>query len=155
MDARFAEDFKAGDIFDLGKYRVSRDEIIEFAQKYDPFPFHIDDEAAAKTVFGGIISSGWLTSLIWLRLMHKNFLSYETILGSPGHEKVIWPTPVRPNDELYGKVEILESRVSKSKPDLGFVRYRATLSNQLDKVVFDTTSTLIVKPRSAGGDQES
>ncbi len=147
MDARFAEDFKAGDIFYLGKYQVSRKEIVEFALKYDPFPFHYDDEAAAETVFGSIISSGWLTSLIWLRLMHKNFLNYKTVLGSPGHEEVKWPTPVRPNDELYGKAEILESRVSKSKPDLGFVRYRATLCNQVDELVFDTTSTMIVKPR--------
>ena len=151
MDARFAEDFKAGDIFDLGKYQVSRDEIIEFARQYDPFPFHVDDELAAGTVFGGIISSGWLTSLIWLRLMHKNFLSYETILGSPGHEEIKWPTPVRPDDELHGKAEILESRISKSKPDLGFVRYRATLSNQRDEVVFDTTSTLMVKSRLVDG----
>ena len=96
-------------------------------------------------------TSGWLTSLIWLRLMHKNFLSYETILGSPGHEEVKWPTPVRPDDELYGKAEILESRISKSKPELGFVRYRATLSNQRDEVVFDTTSTLMVKSRLADG----
>ena len=81
--------------------------------------------------------------------MHKNFLSYETILGSPGHEEVKWPTPVRPNDELNGKLEILESRVSKSRPDLGFVRYRATLCNQLKEIVFDTKSTLIVKPRLA------
>tara|TARA_A100001037_G_C15006769_1_gene569755 strand:+ start:593 stop:1051 length:459 start_codon:yes stop_codon:yes gene_type:complete len=151
MNARFAEDFKAGDIFDLGKYQVSRDEIIEFAKQYDPFPFHVDDEIAAETDFGGIISSGWLTSLIWLRLMHENFLSYETILGSPGHEEVKWPTPVRPDDELYGKAEIFESRISKSKPGLGFVKYRATLCNQRDEIVFDTTSTLIVKTRLADG----
>tara|TARA_E500000331_G_scaffold1461_1_gene1468 strand:- start:991 stop:1455 length:465 start_codon:yes stop_codon:yes gene_type:complete len=146
MNARFAEDFKSGDNFDLGKYQVSRNEIIDFAQKYDPFPFHIDDEAAAETVFGSIISSGWLTSLIWLRLMHQNFLTYETILKSPGHEEVQWPNPVRPDDELHGNIEILESRVSKSRPDIGFVRYRATLRNQNHEIVFNTTSTMIVKP---------
>ena len=95
MGARFSEDFKPGEIYELGKYTVSRNEIIDFAKKYDPFPFHIDDEAAAETVFGGIISSGWLTSLIWLRLMHQNFLTYETILGSPGHEEVKWPNPAK------------------------------------------------------------
>jgi acyl dehydratase len=149
MSIRYAEDFKAGNIFNLGNYQVTQEEIVEFAKKYDPFPFHIDEEAAAKTVFSGIISSGWLTSLIWLRLMHKNLLSYETILGSPGHEEIKWPTPVRPGDELNGQIEILESRVSKSKPDLGFVRYRAILINQKDETVFDTTSTLIVKSRLA------
>lgn len=146
---RHAEDFKPGDIFDLGTYEVTRDEIIEFAQKYDPFPFHVDEEAAQATVFGSIISSGWLTALIWLRLMHESFLSYETILGSPGHEEMNWPKPVRPGDRLQGRVEIKESRVSKSKPDMGFVRYTATLSNQDGEDVFVTTSTLIVKAHQA------
>ena len=71
MSIRYAEDFEEGDIFDIGHYEVTREEIIKFAKKYDPFPFHVDEEFASKTVFGGIISSGWLTSLVWLRLMHK------------------------------------------------------------------------------------
>ena len=147
MSIRYAEDFEVGEKFDLGRYHVTREEIVDFAQKYDPFPFHIDEEFASKTVFGGIISSGWLTSLVWLRLMHKNFLEYETVLGSPGHEEVKWPTPVRPEDQLEGTLEVLEQRVSRSRPDLGFVRYRATLTNQNDETVFDTTSTMIIKPR--------
>ena len=149
MNLRYAEDYNAGDVFDLGTYSVTREEIIEFSRKYDPFPFHVDDQAAQATVFRGIISSGWLTALVWLRLMHKTFLCQETTLGSPGHEEMIWPTPVRPGDRLNGRVEIKESRVSRSKPDLGFVRYTATLSNQEDEEVFVTTSTLIVKPRPA------
>ena len=149
MNIRYAEDYKAGDVFDLGTYDVTHDEIIEFSRQYDPFPFHIDDQAAQETVFGGIISSGWLTALVWLRLMHKAFLCHETTLGSPGHEEMIWPTPVRPGDQLSGQLEIKESRVSKSKPDLGFVRYISKLSNQEGEEVFVTTSTLIVKPRSA------
>ena len=149
MSFKFAEDYKAGDTLDLGSFDVTREEIVEFAQKYDPFPFHIDDEAAKATVFGGIISSGWLTALVWLRLMHKNFVCYETVLGSPGHEEMVWPTPVRPGDRLTGTVEIKESRVSKSNPDLGFVRYTAKLTNQNNDEVFMTTSTLIVKSRSS------
>ena len=149
MSFKFAEDYKAGDTLDLGSFDVTREEIVEFAQKYDPFPFHIDDEAAKATVFGGIISSGWLTALVWLRLMHKNFVCYETVLGSPGHEEMVWPTPVRPGDRLTGTVEIKESLVSKSKPDLGFVRYTAKLTNQNNDEVFMTTSTLIVKSRSS------
>ena len=149
MNSRYVEDYSAGDIFDLGTYEVSREEIIEFSQKYDPFPFHVDDRAAEETVFGGLISSGWLTALVWLRLMHKAFLCYETTLGSPGHEEMVWPTPVLPGDRLKGRVEIKESRVSASKPDLGFVRYTATLTNQEGKEVFVTTSTMIVKPRPA------
>ena len=84
MENRYLEDFKKGDIFDLGEYVFSEDEIIDFAKKYDPFPFHVNKKEAEKTVFGGIISSGWLTALIWLGMMHKSFLSYDTIMGSPG-----------------------------------------------------------------------
>jgi len=146
---KFAEDYKVGDSFELGEFEVTREEVVEFAQKYDPFPFHVDDEAAKATVFGGIISSGWLTALVWLRLMHSQFLCYETVLGSPGHEEMVWPTPVRPGDRLSGTVEIKESRVSKSKPELGFVRYTAKLTNQENEAVFITTSTLMVKSRFA------
>ena len=149
MNFRYAEDCNAGDVFDLGTYDITHEEIIEFSRKYDPFPFHVDDQATQETVFGGIISSGWLTALIWLRLMHKAFLCHETTLGSPGHEEMIWPTPVRPGDRLNGRLEIKESRVSRTKPDLGFVRYSATLSNQEGEEVFVTTSTLIVKPHPA------
>jgi acyl dehydratase len=146
---RFAEDYKSGDVFDLGSYDVTREEIVEFSKRYDPFPFHVDDEAARAMVFGGIIASGWLTALVWLRLMHRAFLCYETTLGSPGHEEMNWSKPVRPGDQLQGRVEIKGSRTSKSKPDLGFVRYTSTLSNQHGEQVFVTTSTLIVKSRSA------
>jgi acyl dehydratase len=149
VNFKFAEDYKVGDSFELGQFEVTRKEVVEFAQKYDPFPFHIDDEAAKATVFGGIISSGWLTALVWLRLMHRHFVCDETVLGSPGHEEMVWPTPVRPGDRLSGSVEIKESRVSKSKPELGFVRYTAKLTNQENEEVFITTSTLIVKSRFA------
>ena len=147
MKTRYAEDYKAGDVFELGTYELSQKEIIEFSQKYDPFPFHVDEQAAKNTVFKGIISSGWLTGLVWLRMMHDSFLCHETTLGSPGHEEMLWPKPVRPGDRLTGLLEIKESRVSVSKPDLGFVRYTSTLKNQNQEEVFITSSTVIVKPR--------
>ena len=143
----YAEDYKPGEVFNLGTYEVMAEEIATFAEKYDPFPFHLDEEAAKKTIFGGVISSGWLTALIWLRLMHQSFLNYETTLGSPGHEEMIWPNPVRAGDCLTGWLEIKENRVSKSKPNLGFVRYKAKLLNQDDKEVFVTTSTIIINTR--------
>ena len=125
MQKTHAEDYKSGEVFNLGTYEGTAEEISTFAEKYDPFPFHIDEKAAKETIFGGIISSGWLTTLIWRRLMHKSFLNYEITLGSPGHEGMIWPTPVHAGDNLMGWLEIKESRVSKSKPNLGFVRYTA------------------------------
>jgi len=146
---RFAEDYKTGEAFDLGSYEVTREEIVEFATKYDPFPFHVDQEAARATPFGGIIASGWMTALIWLRLMHRSFLDPATTLGSPGHEEMNWPTPVKPGDVLTGRLVVKESRVSKSKPGIGFVRYTATLHNQRGDCVFVTTSTLIIQSRAA------
>src|ERR1043166_3469896 len=102
---RYAEEYQLGDIYDLGEYEVTLDEIIEFARKYDPFPFHIDEGLAQSTIFGGIIASGWLTALMWLRLMHRAFISVETTLGSPGHEEMKWLKPVRPGDRLHGRLE--------------------------------------------------
>jgi len=145
--ARFAEDFRVGEEFELGSYLVTRDELVDFARKYDPFPFHVDEEAARSAPFGGVIASGWMTALIWLKLMHESLLDPATVLGSPGHEEMNWPTPVKPGDTLSGRVEIKESRVSKSKPGLGFVRYTARLHNQRGDCVFVTTSTLIVRSR--------
>jgi len=86
--------------------------------------------------------------LIWLRLMHEALLDPATVLGSPGHEEMNWPTPVKPGDRLHGRVEIKESCISKSKPGLGFVRYTAKLYYQPDDCVFVTTSTLIVRART-------
>ena len=82
--------------------------------------------------------------------MHKSFLNYETTLGSPGHEEMLWPPPVRAGDNLTGQLEIKETRVSKSKPNLGFVRYTAKLLNQNDKEVFVTTSTMIISTKPTG-----
>ena len=148
MENQYVEDFKKGDIFDIGEHTFSEEEIIDFAKKYDPFPFHINKDAAEKTVFGGIISSGWLTALVWLGMMHKSFLSYDTTMGSPGHEEMIWPKPVRPGDCVSGQLEILDCRKSKSKPALGFVRYEAKLVNQVNEIVFITKSTLMIKTRN-------
>ena len=82
-------------------------------------------------------------------MMHENFLSYEVTLGSPGHEEMLWPQPVRPGDTLNGSITIKGVKISKSKPDLGFIRYEALLKNQNQKYVFSTTSTLIIKTRQS------
>ena len=148
-DLYYAEDFKEGETFNLGIYNVTKEEIVDFAEKYDPFPFHVDEAKAKETIFEGIISSGWLTALIWLRMMHEEFLSYEVTLGSPGHEEMLWPQPVRPGDTLNGSITIKGVKISKSKPDLGFIRYEALLKNQEQKCVFSTTSTLIIKTRQS------
>ena len=86
----YANEFYVGQKFNLGEKSVSLDDIKEFAQKYDPFPFHTNEELASETIFKGIISSGWQTALVWLGMMHDSFLNYDTVLGSPGHDSLIW-----------------------------------------------------------------
>ena len=145
--ARYAQDYRPGETIDLGAREITREEILDFARRYDPHPFHLDEAAAGETMFGGLIASGWQTALVWLELMHGTFIHAETSLGSPGHEELTWPNPVRPGDRLTGRAEVREVRVSKSRPGLGFVRYTATLTNQRDETVLITTSTLIVRAR--------
>ena len=135
-DLYYAEDFKEGEIFNLGTYNVTKEEIVDFAEKYDPFPFHVDEAKAKETIFEGIISSGWLTALIWLRMMHEKFLSYEVTLGSPGHEEMLWPQPVRPGDTLNGSITIKGVKLSKSTPDKRFSRYEAFLTTHDQTCVF-------------------
>jgi acyl dehydratase len=146
---RYAEDYKPGDVFELGTYDVTAAEIVEFAKKYDPQPFHIDEEAAKKTIHGGLISSGWLTGIIMLQLMRRGFICVETSMGSPGHDELRWLKPVRPGDRLHGRVVVGDVRISKSRPEMGFVNNTATLTNQNGEVVFSMKSAAIFKTRAA------
>ena len=130
------EDMTVGQIFDFeGSYKISRDEIIEFARKYDPQPFHVDESAASKTMYGGLIASGWHTSAIAMRLMCDGFMNKSTGIGSPGVDEIRWVRPVRPDDELTAYMEILEVTPSRSKPDRGSIKQKVIVTNQKDEVV--------------------
>jgi acyl dehydratase len=146
---RYLEDYNAGDLFDLGSYDITREEIIEFASRYDPFPFHLDDAAAKATPFGGLISSGWMTALIWMRMMHERIIHPDCSLGSPGHEGLKWPAPVRPGDRLQGELKVRDRRVSRSKPGIGFVSFDTTLTKQTGEAVFVIAGSMIVRSRPA------
>lgn len=148
MSLRYAEDYRAGEVFELGSHEMTAGEIVEFAKQYDPQPFHIDEEAAKKTIHGGLISSGWLTGIIMLRLMQRGFICMETSMGSPGHDELRWLKPVRPGDRLTGRVEVLDVKISKSRPEMGFVNNVATLTNQHGEVVFRMKSAAIFKTRA-------
>ena len=147
MNLRYAEDYIPGEIIDLGSLQISEAEILEFAQKYDPQPIHTDKEFARRSQFGGLISSGWLTSLLLFRLMLSGFICRETSLGSPGQDETRFFKPVRPGDTLHGRVEVGEVRISKSKPDMGFVQNTATMTNQDGDLVLRIRSTAIFKTR--------
>jgi len=149
--SRFAEDYRAGEEFDLGSYRVTREEIVDFATKYDPFPFHVDEKAAQATPFGGIIRQR-LDDGARLAEAHAPVFPRPRhdarIAGARGGELA---DAGEAGDTLTGKVAIRESRISRSKPGMGFVRYTATLQNERGECVFVTTSTIIVRARGEHG----
>ncbi|MCB1325883.1 MAG: MaoC family dehydratase [Spirochaetales bacterium] len=129
----YYEDFQSGQEFRLGEYTVSREEILDFARQYDPQPFHIDEEQARDSMFGGLIASGWHTASICMRLYVDAVLNGAASLGSPGVDELRWKRPVRPGDRLSGVFRILECRPFRK--GVGLVRGRANLQNQDGKLV--------------------
>ena len=131
----YFEDFAVGEVFELGSTTVSEAEIVAFAQEYDPQPFHVDRAAAERSMFGGIIASGWHTCALTMRLMVDGMLARGASLGSPGIEQLRWTKPVRPGDTLSARVVVLEVQASQSKPDRGTVRIRTEVTNQAGEQV--------------------
>lgn len=130
MSRIYWEDFHPGKEIDLGEYEVTRDEILEFARRYDPQPFHTDEDAARDSIYGGLIASGWHTCAMMMRLLCDAVLSNAASLGSPGVESVRWLKPVRPGDTLRARMRILETRASRSKPDRGIIKSHWEVENQ-------------------------
>ena len=132
---RYFEDFKPGQVIELGSHTIMRDEILAFAKQFDPQPFHLDEEAAKKTIYGGLIASGWHTVSITMRLLYDGLVKDTVSLGSPGVDELRWVKPVRPGDTLSARVTVLECVPSRSKPDRGIVRSMVELRNQHGEVV--------------------
>lgn len=117
----YFDDFVVGKSIDVGSCIVTEEEILDFAVKFDPQPFHVDKAAAAKSIYGGIIASGWHTCGMIMRLMVDGFLKDSASLGSPGVDEIRWIKPVRGGDTLHVTTTALEMRPSTSKPDRGVV----------------------------------
>ena len=147
MTRQYLEDFVVGQIFSSGQLRVNKEAIIAFAGQFDPQPFHLDEEAARKSVFGGLAASGWHTAALTMRLLvESEFRPADGILGV-GFDELSWPRPVRPGDELHTTSEVLDVRPSKSRPDRGLIRVRTTTFNQNGEAVQIFTGNLIVPRR--------
>ena len=121
------EDLTPGRVFDLGTVTVDRDEMIAFARRFDPQPFHLDDEAGKKSVFGDLAASGWFTAALWMRAYADAVLLDSTSLASPGGERIRWPAPVFGGDVLTPTLEILDARRSRSRPEMGLVSLGARM----------------------------
>lgn len=147
----YFEDLPAGTVFDLGTYGVTKEEILEFARKYDPQPFHTDEEAAKDSIYGGLIASGWHTCSMMMRLLCDGLLSRAASLGSPGMDQIRWLKPVRPGDTLHGVMKIVDSRASRSKPDRGVIRSRWEVHNQDGEMVMTMEGIGMYRRREPGG----
>ena len=150
VDDRYFEDYVEGSTYEYGYLSVTEDEIIEYALRFDPQPFHIDPEYARASQFGGIIASGWHTSGTCMRMFADHFLTHNASLASPGVDDIRWPAPVRPGDKLRLRVTIGETRVSKSKPDRGLIETISELVNQDDVVVMAMRAKNFIARRNPG-----
>jgi acyl dehydratase len=143
----YFEDFAAGQKFVTASRRVEAAEIVEFAAKYDPQPFHLDPEAAEESLFGGLAASGWHSAAMTMRLLvDSEFRPAGGIIGGGG--ELQWLKPVRPGDELHVESEVVELRESRSRPRQGLVKVRIATLNQHGEIVQTFTPTLLVDRRS-------
>ena len=147
----YFEDLEVGAETYFGSYEVTREEVIEFARKYDPQPFHLSDEAAARTHFGRIAASGWHTCAMTMGVIARYVVKEEQAgLGSPGIDELRWLKPVYPGDTLHVHGTIVETRPSRSKPEIGSFRTETAVTNQDGEKVMTFTSIVLMRRRPAG-----
>ncbi len=145
---QYFEDIEVGQKASFGQYEVTREEVTEFARKFDPQPFHLSDEAAAQTHFGRLSASGWHTCAMAMSMVVENLkANRQAGLGSPGIDELRWLKPVYPGDTLRCETEIIEKRPSQSRPEMGSFRSRMTVINQDDVPVMTFTSIGLVQTR--------
>jgi len=143
----FFEDLNEGDIAKFGSYKIEKEELIEFATKYDPQPFHLDEEAAKKSVFGSLCTSGWQTTAVMMRMLIDHVMETGMAsMGSPGMDNLRWLKPVLVDDTLRCEMEMLSKSESKSKPHIGFVKMQIDVFNQNDiKIMTVTANSMIMR----------
>lgn len=144
------EDFREGEVREFGRTEVKREDIVRFASEFDPQPFHLDEAAAGRTMFGGLIASGWHTAAMAMRMMCDAYLLKSASLGSPGIEQLKWLRPVRPGDTLRVRLTILETRPMQSKPDVGLLKSRHEVVNQDGEVVMQMEGYGMMRRRPPG-----
>ena len=148
MSEKYLEDFAPGQVYRSGRTRVETDRVKAFASEFDPQPFHLDEDAAGRSIFGGLAASGWHTAALTMRLLvESDFKPAGGIVGA-GFEELRWPLPVRPGDELYVEAEVLEVRPSKSRPSQGLIKVRTTTRNEKGEAVQISVGNLVVRRRA-------
>ena len=146
----YFEDLEVGAETDFGSYHVTREEVLEFARKYDPQPFHLSDEEAAKTHFGRLAASGWHTTAMTMAVIARYVVRHKQAgLGSPGIDELRWKKPVYPGDTLHVRGRILEKTPSRSRPEMGSFRTQTTVTNQDDETVMTFVSIVLIQRRQS------
>lgn len=140
---RFYDDFSVGEKFSLGTVVMKEEEMINFATQFDPQRFHLDPEAAAETIYGGLIASGWHTGSLMMKLLAEGFLGEHSV-GAAGLSELSWPAPVRVGDVLTLTVEIMKKRESKSRQHLGLIEIKNQLVNQNGEVALQAVPTMLI-----------
>ena len=147
---RYFEDLEIGAETDFGSYEVTREEVLDFARKYDPQPFHLSDEEAAKTHFGRLAASGWHTCAMTMAVIARYVVEDEQAgLGSPGVDELRWLKPVFPGDTLHVRSKLVEKTPSRSRPEMGSFRSQTVVTNQDDVPVLSFTSIVLIRRRPA------
>lgn len=149
MSQLYYNDLNVGDKYKFNGIQISREDIISFGHRYDPLPFHIDEEAAMESIFDGLIASGLQTLALTQRQIVDHFYQDLHILGGFGFKEVLFPNPVRPGDTLYISLEILEKRPSESDPSRGLVTVKRTITNQNDTPVLTAVNNLLLQRRQS------
>ncbi len=153
MSELFFEDFSVGQVFvSARRLRVEEDEIIAFAKKFDPQPFHLDEQAARTSIFGGLIASGWHTAAVTMRLLTESEFNPAGGTIGLGFDQLRWPVPVRPGDELRIESEVLDIRPSKTRSDRGLMKMRTRTFNQRGEIVQEVVGNALVPRRPAAKD---
>ncbi len=149
MSDRYLEDYSVGEVVEANGVSLSESDILDFALRYDPQPFHLDREAAQRSIFGGLIASGWQTGALALRMLIQAGLIGKGSMGSPGLDDVRFLKPVRPGDTLYAKARIESLRESASKPDRGIVLVQYWVENHTGETVMTFKANQLIAKRPA------
>lgn len=150
MPARFFEDFSIGDVFETPSHTVTEAEVLDFGRQFDPQAFHTDPEAARHGFFGRLIASGWHTAAVTMRLLTACDLVPAGGLIGREVRQLEWPRPVLPGDTLTAVAEVIETKESRSKPEIGLIRARVETRNQ-DGAAVQVMKPLLVVPRRPAG----
>jgi len=146
------EDFPVGRLGSYGPHHVTREEILAFAAEFDPQPMHLDEEAAKISMLNGLSGSGWHLCALMMRMMCDGFILRTASLGSPGVNELRWLAPFRPGDDLTLDVDVIEARLSRSRPETGVVTFKGVMRNAAGEALCEMISPIIIGRRAGAGE---